>query len=87
MPVRVGADGHLVSGKIFCGIFQPKLLSAFLGKPIVRILWIIADDVVVGFDFIITLVFAETVAYCHAFCVKSKCVTAYAVQMIIIPEL
>ena len=60
MPVRVGADERLVSGEIFCGIFQTKLLSAFPGKPFVRILWIIADDVVVGFDFIITLVFAKT---------------------------
>lgn len=47
MPVCVGAGECLVSGKIFCGIFQSKLRCAFPGKPAVcRILWIIADRVV-----------------------------------------
>ena len=85
MPVRVGADKRLVSGKIFFCIFQPKLLCAFPGKPFVRILWIIAYNVVVGFDFIITLVFAEAGIQFHAFRIKSERFTVYAVQKIIIP--
>lgn len=88
MPVRVGAHKRLVSGKIFCGIFQTELLCAFPGKPAVcRILWIITDDVVVGFDFIIILVFAVTGIQFHAFCIESKSVTVYAVQKIMVTEL
>ncbi len=87
MPIRVGADKRLVSGKIFCCILQPKFLRPFPGKPFVRIFWIIAYDVVVGFDFIVTPVFAVTCIQLHAFCIKSERVTVYAVQKIVIPEL
>ncbi len=52
MPVRVGADKSLMSGKFFLQYSQPKLLCLFSRSARIRscLFWVEADDVVVGFD-------------------------------------
>ena len=61
MPVRVCADKGLMSGKVLFAVFKPKLLCLFPGQPaLVPVFRVEADDVVVGFDFVIFLIFMES---------------------------
>ena len=58
MPVHVCADKSLMAGKVLLCIFHSNLLCMFPGQAIFCcVLWIEADDIMVGFDFIIGFVF------------------------------
>ena len=61
MSVQMGADESLMSGKILFAVFKPKALRLLPGQPaFIPVFRIKADDVVVGFDLVILLVFVET---------------------------
>ena len=52
MPIHVGADKSLMSGEVLLCIFHSNLLCLLPGQTIFCcVLWIEADDVMVGFDF------------------------------------
>lgn len=58
MPVHVGTDKSLMSGEVLLCVFHSNLLCLFSGQSIFCcVLWIEADDIMVGFDFIIGFVF------------------------------
>ncbi len=88
MPVCVGADKGLMSGEILFAVFKTKLLcmlpgqSAFL--PVFRVE---ADDVMVGFDFVIRPVFMEAGIQFFAFHIKAERVAVHPVKIIFFPEL
>ena len=71
MPVRVCADKGLMSGKVLFAVFKPKLLCLFPGQPaLVPVFRVEADDVVVGFDLVISSVFVEAGVQFPAFHIK-----------------
>ena len=58
MPVHVGTDKSLMSGKVFLCIFHSNLLCLFPGQSIFScVLWVEADDIMVGFNLVIGFVF------------------------------
>lgn len=73
MPVGMSAYEGLVTGKILFGKCHPELLCPGPGQPFFRgVLRIKTDDVVVGFDFAVTLVFTVFRVQLHAFPVESE---------------
>lgn len=83
MAVCVGLDKGLVSGEILFGKFPAKSLRSFPGQAIFRCVFRIeAEDVVVGFDFIIILVFVVFCIQFFTFHVKRKGIAVYAGQVI-----
>jgi len=58
MAVHVRTDQSLMSGEIFAGIFKSQLLRPLSGQSVFfPVLRIKADDIVMGFDLVVTLVF------------------------------
>ena len=61
MPVRVGADDSLMTGKLLPAKPLTKLLRLVHGQPIVRAVpWVKADDVMVALDILALLILAIT---------------------------
>ena len=59
MPVRVGADNRLMTGKLLPAKPLAKLLRLVHGQPVVRAVpWVKADNVMVALDVLALLVFA-----------------------------
>ena len=88
MPVRVGADKGLMSGKILLAVCKPKLLCPFPSQPaFVPVFRVEADDIVVGFDIIILLVFVETGIQFPAFHIETERIALYTIKIIFFPEL
>ena len=59
MPVRVGADDSLMTGKLLPAKPLTKLLRLVHGQPIVRAVpWVKADDVMVALDILALLILA-----------------------------
>ena len=59
MPVRVGADNRLMTGKLLPAKLLTKLLRLIHGQPIVRAVpWVKADDVMMALDVLALLIFA-----------------------------
>ena len=59
MPVRMGADNRLMTGKLFPAKPLAKLLRLIHGQPVVRAVpWVKADDVVMAFDILVLLILA-----------------------------
>ena len=59
MPVRVGADDRLMTGKLLPAKPFAKLLRLVHGQPVVRAVpWVKADDVMVAFDILALLILA-----------------------------
>ena len=88
MPVRVGADKSLMSGEILFAVCKPKQLCLFPGQPtFVLVFWVEADDVVVGLDFVIILIFMETGIQFPAFYIETERIALYTVKIIFFPEL
>ena len=88
VPVRVGADKGLMSGEIFPAIFQPKPLCLLPGQPaLITVFRVEADDVVVGFDLVISSVFVEAGVQFPAFHIKRKRVAFHPVKVIFFPKL
>ena len=59
MPVRVGADDRLMTGKLLPAKPLAKLLRLIYGQPVVRAVpWVKADDVVMALDVLALLILA-----------------------------
>jgi len=59
MPVRVGADDSLMTGKLLPAKHLAKLLRLIYGQPVVRAVpWVKADDVMVALDVFALLIFS-----------------------------
>ena len=59
MPVRVGADNRLMTGKLLPAEPPAKLLRLIYGQPVVRAVpWVKADDVMMAFDILALLIHA-----------------------------
>ena len=59
MPVRVGADDRLMTGKLFPAKPLAKLLRLVHGQPVVRAVpWVKADDIVMALDILALLILA-----------------------------
>ena len=71
VAVFVSADYGLMSRKVLFGIFQSDCLRLFYGQSCGGCIFRIeADDVVVGFDVVVFLIFAVLVVEVFAFDVK-----------------
>ena len=61
VPVGVGADDCLMTGKVFFTEIFAKCLCHIYGQAVVGyVLWVKADDVVMAFDILPFLIFAVT---------------------------
>ena len=81
MPVRMSTDQSLMTGKIFSCILQAELLRPLSGQPaFFHIFWIKTQNVMMGFDFIIGLIFTVLCVQFFTFHIKSKRITVDAVQ-------
>ena len=59
MPVRMGADDRLMTGKLLSAKLLAKLLRLVHGQPVVRAVpWVKADDVMVALDILALLILA-----------------------------
>ena len=83
VTVRVSTDKCLVSGKILFGIFYAKLLRQFSGQSMfVPVFRIEADDIVVGFDFVVRLVLMKISICFLTFRCKSKWIAVYSIKIV-----
>ena len=66
VPVRVGADDRLMTGKLFLAEPLAKLLCLIYGQPVVRAVpWVKADDVMVALDILALLILAVAEVRAH----------------------
>ncbi len=81
MPVHVCADQGLVAGEIFPGILHPKFLRPFPGQSIfICVLRVEADNVMMGFDFIIRFIFTVQGVQFPALHIEGEWVAVYTVH-------
>lgn len=81
MPVHVCADQGLVAGEIFPGILHPKFLRPFPGQSIfICVLRVEADNVMMGFDFILRFIFTVQGVQFPALHIEGEWVAVYTVH-------
>ena len=79
----MSTDQSLMTGKIFSCVLQAELLRPLSGQPaFFHIFWIKTQNVMMGFDFIIGLIFTVLCVQFFTFHIKSKRITVDAVQVI-----
>lgn len=86
VTVHMGADERLMARKILSGIFHSEGLRLFPGQAmVVFVLWIKAQDIVMGFDIIIVLVLVILGIQLFTFFIKEHGFTVDAVHVIFLP--
>lgn len=87
MPIHMCTDESLVSGEVLLSIFYTKLLRPFPGQsPVYGILWIKADDVVVGFNLTVVQVLFPFIIQFLTLDVKSGGMAVNPVQIIFLTQ-
>lgn len=87
VTVHVRTDQCLMPRKICFCVFQPKLLCPFPRQTIFcAVPWIKADDVMVAFDFIVSVVLVILLVQQFAFKVKGFGITVQSLKVKFIPE-
>ena len=85
--IRVRADQNLMTGEILFGESKAKGLCFFSCQFIIdNILWIEAQDVVVGLDLSLCLILVELIIKLRAFCIKKKGVTVDPIDPVFSPK-